>query len=248
MGNVTSQNVTNALINAMVSISNKALQSSKYYGTCVNTINVGPGCSLSNVDITQTCVITIDQNFYSDVQFQNQINAQIQQELSQIAEAISQNISFNPSSTQASNIANAIVNVGVTISNTFAQSFAATLQQANTINLAKDCKLTQDVFEQTAMSNYMVNAMQKAYAASTEDLQLQQDISQSATAEQQNALLSLMIIIVAIVVMVIFTGGKIVQQLTAPPFLIMVIPVILALVYLFIAYAKSWPPFSCKST
>ena len=243
MGNTTSSNVTNALINAMVNITTKNIQTSTTTTGCQNKI-VLKHCNLTDTDIQQNCNIVISQSFIDNAQVQAQVNAQITQEISQIAQAISQNISFNPGSTNASNVANAIVKVGENISNTFAQNFAANLQSSN-LTKCIDSQLNGVVVDQDAMTSYMVDAMMKTYADDLASLQVEQSISQSATAEQQNALFSLMIIIVAIVVMVVGTGGKVITQLTSPQFIVTIAPLAIGIGYLILAYTTGLPPFTC---
>ena len=245
MGNVTSSNVMNALINAMVNVTVDTMQKSGVWSTCDNTIDL-TNCNITNSTFTQSCAITIQQTFYSDITARAQINQNIQQQLSQIATAISQNISFNPGSTDAQNVANAIVNVGTNIANNFGQTFAAHMQAANNLKCSGST-LGYDTFDQSAITSYMVSAMLTANVNDTAVTQISQAISQSATAEQQNALLSLMIIIVAIVIMVLGTGGKIITQLTSPQFFVPFIFLAGGIGYLVIAYTNGLPPFPCVS-
>ena len=246
MGNVTAKNTVNAVTQAMIDITNQQMTTSNVTETVANDVVISGNCSFKGNVVNQGTNFTVNETIMQSGSFQDQVSASISQQISQVAEAISQSLTLNPGSTTAQNIANAIVNSKTNLTNQYIESFNTAFSAQNALTCTGGT-VTGNVFNQEITNQEIIDATNLADSTSGVTLQIQQAVSQSATAKQEDSMIFLMIIIVAIVIAIVGTGGTVVTNLTKPQFIATMAPLAIGIGYLIFAYSASiWPLASCQ--
>ncbi len=200
MGNSSSTNSAQQLVNESISILNtyttncSTLQQNQIK---INAQNC-PGLQTSQIDQGQYAVLNV--NCISTEMTQSAIQADITQAMTQSAEAITQSLG-GIADADASNIADTSVKLGIQISNTYTSDCLTDEQNNITINCSDSAGVFIGPISQQQSLDSITKCTLQADTVNNIKTQLEQQLSQSAIAKEENSL-SFMFIFIAIILII----------------------------------------------
>jgi len=207
MGNSTSNNVAEQMVNLSIDIMNNYTQNCSTQQQNNIEINASNCNGLTIANLNQSQYSVINTNCISNAMTQSAIQSDISQALTQQAEAITQSLG-GFAQADANNFASTAVRLGETIQN----NYTSTCINNETNNFTVNCSNSAGVFIGPVSQQQTLDSIAKCalQAQTTNDIKntISQQISQSAIAKEENSL-SFGLIFIAIVVIIILIISQI---------------------------------------
>lgn len=244
MGNVKSSTIVNDTVKDLTQVVNESTSS------CVFTANedqnltiIANGANVTVGTINFEEYASVDTSCIASTTVSNNITEELKEEIKQVTKAINQALDLNPGSTDASAVTNIVTQLATNIKNAYTGSCKDAFNQTEsaTIDASNGATVNVEVLNYSTTFDSVQDCVFTDKDVTSSSQQLQQTISQSATAEVESLLgpLLLIFLIIIIIVGVVLLGGA--KGLTNPKFWYAIIAVVV--VYLIIAFALKWPPF-----
>lgn len=243
MGVGYSRNVAKSYTDVTIDIVNS------YLNNCSTVINNTDdfnftGCTGVNIDSNNFGnTIVYNGNCIQNITTNSQINDAITQAIQQMAQADTQSLGF-PSGEIASNYTNAVVKLSDQVRNVYTNK--CNLLVSNNVDV--QCTNSSDiVFKNNSFSNTindMTNCTQNDQTVNSLSTTVEQAISQTAVAKEQNAFGAVIIVLILLLIIPFFFVAAEAKWIILGIIFLVVFGTI---VYLILAKEQGWTPFKMKS-
>lgn len=245
MGGAQAKNILDNTINNALSILNQTTQTCETSLSQNQSINIQncTNVNISGVNFNQIGSVNIScaQSGSSS----SDIATTLKNDFQQAATAINQALSLNPSSTTAENITRLMENLSTSIQNVYTNNCIPSAVQNQSI--VASCPVNGGTatinavnFNQT--NNDIINCTQQSTSVSSIKSQVENIISQTASATVEPIISFGALIVILVVLVIVFF------QTTGPAIKIIIVVIAIVLIYLAFAYFFSIFPFSKSST